>query len=54
MPIWGDDPDTEIKDGFYDNDLITIGIYNNSEEENILESLTILQDHYLLIISFFQ
>ena len=31
MPIWGDDPDTEIKDGFYDNDLITIGIYNNSE-----------------------
>ena len=27
----GDDPDTEQKDGFFENDLITIGVYNNSE-----------------------
>ena len=31
IPVWGDDPDTEQKDGFFENDLITIGVYNNSE-----------------------
>ena len=31
FPMWGDDPNTEEKDGFYENDLVTIGVYNNSE-----------------------
>jgi len=31
IPMWGDDLSTEEKDGFYENDRIIIGVYNNSE-----------------------
>ena len=31
IPMWGDDQSTEEKDGFYENDRIIIGVYNNSE-----------------------
>jgi len=31
IPVWGDDPDTPEKDGFYENELIILAVYNNSE-----------------------
>jgi hypothetical protein len=31
IPMWGDDAETDEKDGFFENDLITIAVYNNSE-----------------------
>ena len=31
IPLWGDDSDTQEKDGFFENDRIIIGIYKNAE-----------------------